>query len=216
MQFQSRLFNICPSSTLTNHCYYGSNLLVDHFKHVVGKQGVFVWCLLIMIDIQEQVALCILLNSWHACFIQLQGKRLYIVGVRKDVVSPGKKFKFPCPLKAHSIGLGKFLRRARDQRHSKSFQQLWQASVQKRKLNNSNRANILKHMTSLCTATATTHIIDIGGSSSLSSKNSSKLLAAESGKSNYRAACPSITRTRALLSQFAKPDHALNMTCACY
>ncbi len=214
MQFQSRSFNICPSSTLTHHCYYGNNLSVDHFKHVVGKQGVFVWCLLIMIDIQEQVALCILLNSWHACFIQLQGKRLYIVGIRKDVASPGKKFKFPCPLKAHSIGLGKFLRRARDQRHSKSFP----ASVQKRKLNNTNRANILKHMTSLCTATATTHIIDIGCSSSWSSKTSSKLLAAESGKSKttYRAACPTITRTRALLSQFAKHDHALNMTCACY
>ena len=164
MQFQSRCFNICSSSTLTHHCYY------------------------------------------------LQGKRLYIVGIRKDVAAPGKKFKFPCPLKAHSIGLGKFLRRARDQRHSKSFP----ASVQKRKLNNTNRANILKHMNSLCAATATTHIIDIGGSSSWSSKNSSKLLAAESGKSNYRAACPTITRTRALLSQFAKPDHALNMTCACY
>ena len=135
------------------------------------------------------------------------------MGTRKDVAAPGKKFKFPCPLKAHSIvGLGKFLTRARDQRHSKSFP----ASVQKRKLNNTNRANILKCMTSVDKATATTHIIDIGGSSSWSSKNSSKLLAAESGKSYYKAACPTITRTRALLSQFAKPDHALNMTCACY
>ena len=123
---------------------------------------------------------------------------MYIVGIRKDVHIPTKKFKFPFPLEGDVIRLGYFLRQARDLNRPIGFPR--QAAKQ---LNNTNKANILQHMASPSIPTASTHVIDIGGSKSWSgvtTTEKSKCLLQSDASQKKPSLCPTITRTRVFLT----------------